>query len=289
MSHHFDRLVDLMATLRAPGGCPWDRKQSHDSLKPYLLEETYEALEAIDLGDPRKLTEELGDVLLQVLFHSQIAREHGTFSIDDVLTLLATKLVRRHPHVFGKTATETPMDADQVVHRWEDIKRHEREQSGTPASSFDGVPKTLPALLRAYQIQARAARVGFDWAHNTQGRHQVLAKVEEEVGELRQHLNGQDGSQDEPRDTAEHRERIAELGDLLFSVVNVARHLHVNPEDALRQATDRFMNRFRMMEEHLARSGRSMATLSLEDMDALWEQVKQEERGNAAADGRSNG
>src|SRR5678816_3939218 len=175
MSQRFQKLTDLMAALRAPNGCPWDRKQTHESLKPYLLEETYEVLETIDQHDRRKMAEELGDVLLQVLFHSQIAAEAGTFTIDDVLDQLADKLIRRHPHVFKDGAVSSaPMNADQVVMRWEDIKRTEREASGRPASVLDGVPQTLPALLRAYQLQARAARVGFDWTHDMNGFDQVL-------------------------------------------------------------------------------------------------------------------
>ena len=186
MSERFHTLVDLMAALRAPDGCPWDRKQTHESLKPYLLEETYEVLEILDRQDRAKLPEELGDVLLQVLFHSQIASEAGSFTIEDVLEQLADKLIRRHPHVFGNGAADpTPMNADQVVARWEDIKRTERRASGRPDSALDGVPQTLPALLRAYQLQARASRVGFDWTHDAKGFDQVLGKIEEEIQELR--------------------------------------------------------------------------------------------------------
>ena len=178
MSERFHKLVNLMAALRAPNGCPWDRKQTHESLKPYLLEEAYEVLEILDRQDRTKLPEELGNVLLQVLFHSQIASEAGSFSIEDVLEQLADKLTRRHPHVFGNgAATTTPMNADQVVARWEDIKRTERQASGRPVSVLDGVPQTLPALLRAYQLQARASRVGFDWTHDTKGFDQVLGKI----------------------------------------------------------------------------------------------------------------
>ncbi|HLA61241.1 MAG TPA: MazG family protein, partial [Nitrospiraceae bacterium] len=167
MSERFHKLVNLMAALRAPDGCPWDRKQTHESLKPYLLEETYEVLEVLDRQNRAKLPEELGDVLLQVLFHSQIASEAGSFTIEDVLEQLGDKLIRRHPHVFGNGAADpTPTNADQVVARWEEIKRTERQASGRPDSVLDGVPQTLPALLRAYQLQARASRVGFDWTHD---------------------------------------------------------------------------------------------------------------------------
>ena len=199
MSERFHALVDLMAALRAPDGCPWDRKQTHESLKPYLLEETYEVLEVLDRQDRAKLPEELGDVLLQVLFHSQIASETGSFTIEDVLEQLADKLIRRHPHVFGNGAADpTPMNADQVVARWEEIKRTERQASGRPDSTLDGVPQTLPALLRAYQLQARASRVGFDWTHDAKGFDQVLGKIEEEIQELRVAIRAPASNQTEP-------------------------------------------------------------------------------------------
>jgi tetrapyrrole methylase family protein/MazG family protein len=170
MSARFDNVVAIMARLRAPGGCPWDRKQTHESLKPYLIEETYEALDTIDRQDFAKLKEELGDVLLQVLFHSQIGTEAGTFTIDDVLEQLSDKLVRRHPHVFGDGANRQPsLNSDQVVHRWEDIKRAERKNAGKPDSVLHDIPQALPALLRAYQTQVRTARVGFDWPDSPQG------------------------------------------------------------------------------------------------------------------------
>lgn len=182
----FDRLVRIMAALRAPGGCPWDRKQTHESLKPYLLEETYEVLETIDHQDMIKLREELGDLLLQVLFHAQIATEEGRFTVEDVMALLADKLIRRHPHVFEKSAAEQEtLSPEEVYGRWEQIKKQEREAAGRTQSVLDGVPKTLPALLRAYQVQARASRVGFDWPDSREGIAQVLAKIEEECRELR--------------------------------------------------------------------------------------------------------
>jgi tetrapyrrole methylase family protein / MazG family protein len=178
MSESFDRLVQLMATLRAPDGCPWDRKQTHESLKPYLIEEAYEVLETIDQQDPRKLREELGDLFLQVLFHAQIGAEAGTFTITEVLEQLADKLVRRHPHVFAKQ--EQPGDSlspDQVYSNWEQIKRDERAKAGQAESALHGVPKTLPALLRAFQVQARASRVGFDWPHTREGAERVMEKI----------------------------------------------------------------------------------------------------------------
>ncbi|MBH0197200.1 MAG: nucleoside triphosphate pyrophosphohydrolase [Nitrospira sp.] len=277
MSERFTKLVGLMATLRAVNGCPWDRKQTHDSLKPYLLEETYEVLETIDQRDTSKLREELGDVLLQVIFHSQIAAEAGTFSVDDVLDTLADKLVRRHPHVFGNNdQAGTLTNGEQVLGQWEQIKRAEREAAGGTQSALDGVPKTLPALLRAYQTQARAARVGFDWPHNAAGLEQIFGKVAEEVGELKEALDevkaeaktalSQPGAQDEVE---------AELGDILFSLVNLARFVKVNPEEALRRSTNRFIDRFHLVEAQAAENGTPLTNLTLAEMDLLWEKAKQ--------------
>lgn len=284
MSESFDRIAEIMATLRAPGGCPWDRKQTHESLKPYLLEETYEVLETIDQGDLRKLKEELGDVLLQVLFHSQIAAETGAFTIEEVMNQLGDKLVRRHPHVFQRAPGGQPsMNSDQVLHRWEEIKRAEREESGQTGSVLQDVPKTLPALLRAYQVQARAARVGFDWPDNAQGLEQVNEKIDEELAELRRVIHiagGGEAAASSNRDKARaSREALeAEFGDVLFSLVNFARHLKLNPEDALRQATNRFAERFRFIEDEAARSGRTVNELSLADMDGYWDKAKERER-----------
>ncbi|MBS0170355.1 MAG: nucleoside triphosphate pyrophosphohydrolase [Nitrospira sp.] len=280
MSARFDEVVRIMARLRAPGGCPWDRKQTHETLKPYLIEETYEALDTIDREDFGKLKEELGDVLLQVLFHSQIGAEAGTFTVEDVLQQLADKLVRRHPHVFGDGAAESSaLNSDQVVHRWEDIKRAERKQAGKPDSVLHDIPKALPALLRAYQTQVRAAQVGFDWPDSPQGLAAVLDKVDEELGELRQAVHEASASPQaasglpvEPTAAM-----AAELGDLLFSLVNVARHLKVNPEESLRLATNRFTSRFQFIEQAAARNGRDVKDLSLEEMDAHWNAAKQQE------------
>ena len=281
MSERFHALVDLMAALRAPDGCPWDRKQTHESLKPYLLEETYEVLEILDRQDRAKLPEELGDVLLQVLFHSQIASEAGSFTIEDVLEQLAGKLIRRHPHVFGNgAANPTPMNADQVVARWEEIKRTERRASGRPDSALDGVPQTLPALLRAYQIQARASRVGFDWTHDAKGFDQVLGKIEEEIQELRTAIRAPASNQAEPdadAKTARQTRIIAEFGDVVFSLVNLARFIKVNPEDALRQATNRFVERFHFIEAQAAASGRTIGELSFAEMDRLWSEAKKQD------------
>jgi tetrapyrrole methylase family protein/MazG family protein len=267
-----------MAALRAPNGCPWDRKQTHESLKPYLLEETYEVLEILDRQDRAKLPEELGDVLLQVLFHSQIASEAGSFTIEDVLEQLADKLIRRHPHVFEHGAADlTPTNADQVVMRWEDIKRTERQTSGRPDSVLDGVPKTLPALLRAYQIQARASRVGFDWTHDAKGFDQVLGKIEEEIKELRVAIRAPVSNQAEPdveTTTARQAQIVAEFGDVVFSMVNLARFINVNPEDALRQASNRFVERFQFIEGRATASGRTIGELSSTEMNRLWEEAK---------------
>ena len=269
MSDQFDRVVAIMAQLRAPGGCPWDRKQTHESLKPYLIEETYEALDTIDRRDFAKLKEELGDVLLQVLFHSQIGTEQGTFTIDEVVQQLGGKLVRRHPHVFGDAATGEPaLNSDQVLHRWEDIKRAERKDAGKPESLLHDIPQALPALLRAYQTQVRAARAGFDWPEGPQGLTDVFAKVEEEIAELREAINN-------ARTTAQPTaEMAAELGDLLFSLVNLARRLKVNPEESLRQTTNRFTTRFHFIEQQALRSGRAVHDLSLAEMDHYWEEAK---------------
>jgi tetrapyrrole methylase family protein/MazG family protein len=265
MPDSFTHLVQLMARLRAPDGCPWDRKQTHDSLKPYLIEETYEVLEAIDRQDVESLREELGDLALQILFHAQIGTEAGTFTIDEVLQRLAAKLVRRHPHVFARSdGSGQPGSPEEVVTRWEEIKRHERQLAGTPEepdSVLNGVPKTLPALLRAYQVQARASRVGFDWPHSRQGREKVIEKIEEEVRELREALG---------------QARVeSEFGDLLFALVNLGRFIKVNPEEALRQATNRFAERFQYIERAAARRGRRLDDMSLDEMDALWEEAKQ--------------
>lgn len=275
MGKEFDELVQLMARLRAPDGCPWDRKQTHASLKPYLLEETYEVLETIDEGDVLNLKEELGDLLLQIVFHAQIGTETGTFTIQEVITLLADKLVRRHPHVFGQAGEGTePLDAEQVYSRWEEIKRAERNQPGREGSALDGVPKNLPALLRAYQVQGRASRVGFDWPHTSAGFDQLCGKIDEEVMELRQaHADREDSTN---RDGQAQRDaRVEEeLGDVLFSLVNLARSLKVNPEDALRKAVNRFTTRFQYIESQAAGSGRKFADMSLSEMDRLWEEAK---------------
>ena len=252
------RLIDVMAQLRSDQGCPWDREQTHETLKQFLLEESYEVLDAIDAGDDGELCKELGDVLLQVVFHAQIANEEGRFDIDDVCTAVVDKLVHRHPHVFGDVEVD---DADDVVTNWERIKRAERSEEGdTPASVLDGVPKPLPALLRAQRIQEKASRVGFDWSQISG----PLEKVSEEFEEVRREW-------DPPPRSAEARARCA--GEL----VNVARFQKFSPEDALRQAVDKFERRFRVMEESLRQRGRLLEECDLDELDRAWEQVKEQE------------
>ena len=275
MSQPFDSLLQVMAKLRAPDGCPWDRQQTHPSLKPYLIEEAYEVLEMIDQDNPARLREELGDVLLQVVFHAQIGSESGTFTIDDIIRSLTEKLIRRHPHVFGTPEQKDhALDSDEVKIRWEHIKRKERKESGQAGSLLDGVPKTLPALLRAYQVQARASRVGLDW----QRMEEVLHKLEEELRELRDAMAALAAPSADSVDSDDTR-RIAveaELGDVLFTLVNLARFLKVNPEEALRKTVTRFMGRVRFLEAHVDASGRNLEDLTQTELDALWEEAKQQ-------------
>ncbi len=276
MSTRFTKVVELMATLRAQNGCPWDRKQTHESLKPYLLEEAYEVLETIDQGDKQKLREELGDVLLQVIFHSQIAAEAASFTVEDVLDTLAMKLIRRHPHVFGHNGqTGQASNSEQVLTQWENIKRAEREAAGNAQSALEGVPKILPALLRAYQIQARASRAGFDWPQNREGLDQIIGKVTEEIDELQEALRLSQTPAETESSRSDSRQKIeAEIGDLFFSLVNLARFLKANPEDALRRATNRFSDRFHLVEAQAAGQGRMLTDMTLAEMDTLWEEAK---------------
>jgi len=280
MSERFANLVGIMAALRAADGCPWDRKQTHESLKPYLLEETYEVLETIDQRDDAKLREELGDVLLQVIFHSQIAAESKSFTIDEVLETLAEKLIRRHPHVFGTSDQPAGVtNSEQVLSQWEDIKRAERTAAGGARSALDGVPKTLPALLRAYQTQARAARVGFDWPHNAAGLDQIFGKVAEEVDELKDAL-AQAGAETASNRPERQADIEAELGDILFSLVNLARFVKVNPEEALRRSTNRFIDRFHLVEAQAEETGKPLTDMTLVEMDELWEAAKRRLQGH---------
>lgn len=251
----FDSFVRIVARLRGPDGCPWDREQTHESLKPYVVEEAYEVVEAIDKGVPAILSEELGDLLLQVLLHSQIADEAGEFDVVDVISAIAAKMVRRHPHVFGDVSVS---GAQEVLANWEAIKRAEKEEGET---MFAGIPKHMPALQAAQEIQGRAARVGFDWKEV----RPVLDKVAEELEELSRAESAAD--------------RQAEMGDILFALVNVARHLGVNAEMALRSANRKFVERFTRMEELARKQGVDFASLDLEQQDALWNQVKAEQSG----------
>ncbi|MBI4234000.1 MAG: nucleoside triphosphate pyrophosphohydrolase [Chloroflexi bacterium] len=247
--HTFQALQELVARLRAPGGCPWDREQTHSSLRRSLLEECYEAIEAMDEGDAQRLAEELGDILLQIAFHCQIAEEQGQFTYGDVFRRLNEKLVRRHPHVFGNVQVR---DAREVEVNWEAIKREERGDT----SLLGGAPRSMPALAYCQAISHRAARAGFEW-EDLQG---VLAKVAEELRELEE-AQGQ-----------EERER--ELGDVLFSLVNVARWLGVDAESALRRANERFYRRFVHMEQTCRQRGVSFTALSMAEKEALWQQAK---------------
>jgi MazG family protein len=263
----FDRLVEIMRALRAPAGCPWDREQTHASLRPFVLEETYEVLDAIESGDPAKLREELGDFLYEAVFLAQISEEAGDFSIGDAVQAISDKLVRRHPHVFARdTADGAPLTAAQVVEKWETLKARERasgERTGAAAkTTLSGVPKTLPSLLRAYEISARAAAIGFDWARAAD----VIAKIEEEVAEVRHEV--------ESGATGDLSRAEEEMGDLLFAIANLSRKLGIEPEAALRRANDKFTKRFDAMEHAFAARGRTFAELSLDEMEEEWQRVK---------------
>ncbi len=245
----FAALVDIIARLRGPSGCPWDREQTHVSLKPSLLEECYEVLEAIDVGDGRKLSEELGDLLMHIVLHAQIAHEVGQFSITDVVQGISAKLIHRHPHVFGDARVTGVRD---VALSWESLKQEER---GT-TSTLDGLPRGMPALARSQALQRRAARVGFDWKEIGD----VIAKLGEEVREV--------------QESADRVERVKEFGDLLFALVNAARWLDLDSEEALRLANERFFQRFSHMEEDCRRRGLVLSSLSLEEQEKLWEDAK---------------
>jgi len=248
----FDTLADIIARLRAPDGCPWDREQTHASLRENLLEECYEVLEAIDEGDSNRLGEELGDLMLQIVLHAQIATEAGEFELGDVLTGINAKLIHRHPHIFGSSKVK---DAEEVAHNWESLKREKR---GADTSMLASVPKQMPALGYSQSIQRRVAQVGFDW----EDINGVIDKLAEEVDELKQ---------------ADTKERIAqEFGDLLFTLVNVARRLGVDSEAALRETNQRFYHRFTYMEEACRQRGLDFTVLSFDEQNALWEEAKRE-------------
>lgn len=258
----FLELVALVDRLRGPEGCPWDREQTFDTLKPLLLEEAYETLEALDSGDRSAFCSELGDLLFQVVFLSQMAESEGAFDIDEVVDGVVGKMVRRHPHVFGDAKADS---AEGVLHQWEDIKRRERAGGSDGGSREDSILDHLPglpALLTALKITGKASRVGFDWSH-IDG---VVEKLEEEIGELRQAL-------DSP--PAARRERIEEeVGDLLFAAVNIARFLDIDPETALRKSNRKFVRRFQFMEATLRRAGKELGNTTLDEMEHLWERAK---------------
>ncbi|HSW64415.1 MAG TPA: nucleoside triphosphate pyrophosphohydrolase [Dissulfurispiraceae bacterium] len=249
----FQRLVEIMAKLRAPGGCPWDREQTHESIKPYLIEEAYELVEAIDNKDDAGMREELGDLLLQVVFHADMAKERGAFDIGEVADAISAKMISRHPHVFSGAKFDTP---EAVLQQWTDRKR---EEGKLRESALDGVPGHLPSLLRAHRLQSRAARVGFDWKEVDD----VMKKLDEELREFRQAM--------ERKDKAAIEE---EIGDVFFSLVNISRFLRVNAEEALRKTIGKFVTRFRFIERRAAASGRQLADMTLEEMDALWDEAK---------------
>jgi MazG family protein len=251
----FEALVHIMERLRGEGGCPWDREQTRESLKPFLIEEAYEVVDAIDEGDPRKLMEELGDLLFQVVFHAQVARERNEFTIGEVLATTADKMVRRHPHVFAEATAST---SREVLEQWEMLKREERD-AVAGSSALDGVPRELPALLRAQRLQDKASRAGFDWPDMAG----VLAKVEEELGELKAAI-----ARGAPPEV-EH-----EFGDLLFSLVNLARFLALNAEEALRKSTGRFVARFRHIERSVEQEGRRLRDVGLEELERRWQEAK---------------
>src|SRR5512134_537641 len=239
----FDRLVEIMRVLRAPDGCPWDREQTHASLRPFVLEETYEVLEAIESGSPAELCEELGDFLFEAVFLARISEEAGDFAIGDAIDAICDKLVRRHPHVFERTTGDPALTSGQVIERWETLKARERAAAGTPAkakTTLSGVPKTLPALLRAYEVSFRAAAVGFDWPKPDD----VLDKIEEEVAELRREV--------ESGATGNLSRAEEEMGDLLFAIANLSRKLGIEPEAALRRANEKFTTRFEAVERAFA-------------------------------------
>ena len=260
----FEALVALQARLRAPRGCPWDREQTHNSLRTYLVEETYEVLDALDGGDARKFADELGDLLLQIVFHAQLAAEAGRFDIADVIERVNTKMVRRHPHVFGRVRVET---SAQVLKNWEQLKAEERAESqdsearARSASILDPVPRSLPALLEAHQLTRRSANVGFDWA-DVNG---IFDKLAEETAELKQLLAAGHGRPEEVEE---------EIGDLLFVGVNLARFLGLDAEIALKKANRKFARRFRDMESKAAARGQALSSLSAGEQDALWNEVK---------------
>lgn len=253
--YDFNDLLDVMKRLRSKNGCPWDSEQTHESLRIYLIEETYEVLEALDAGDTGKFCNELGDLLLQIVFHAQIASENGKFDINDVTTEICSKLISRHPHIFGDVSADT---ADQVVENWEAIKKKEKKLDSQTGVLKD-VPANLPALMRSYKVQQKAAQVGFDWDNIDD----VFRKIDEEIEELREAYTGG------------NIERITdELGDALFAIVNLSRFLKIQPELALTGTTNKFIGRFEYIEQQSAKAGKKLEDMSLAEMDELWNEAK---------------
>ena len=281
MSQAFDDLVSIVSRLRGPDGCPWDQKQTHESLKPYLIEEAYEVMEALDRNDSNQLRQELGDLLLQILLHAEIEEELHNFSIGQVLTTLSQKLKRRHPHVFDSNrVTEQTLNAEQVLNQWEKIKQAERSEKGKTDSMLDGVPASLPALLRAYQVQKRAARVGFDWNKP----EQVIDKLDEEIQELREAANHHENEKSllsKKQENAAFHAIEHEFGDVLFTIANLARFLTINPEEALRKSCNRFIHRFVNMEQQAAAAGKDLQQLTPKEWDDFWETAKTHEQATA--------
>lgn len=252
------KLVDVMAKLRAPDGCPWDREQDHDTLKRFLVEEAYEVIEAIENKDFNHLREELGDLLLQVVFHAQVAEENGLFKIQDVIDEIYSKLLRRHPHVFKDSTVNNSRDVEV---QWEDIKRKEKkdDKNKNERSAIDGVPLAMPSTLQAVRLTEKASRVGFDWKKIDD----VVSKIDEELSELKDELKSND------RLKIEH-----ELGDILFAICNLSRHLSMDPEEVLRKSLVRFRDRFKIMERIATEKGKELKDFDLKDQDVFWEQAK---------------
>lgn len=255
MQDNLKKLVDLMAVLRGPDGCPWDRKQNTESLKPFLIEETFEVVDALEEGRPDKIKEELGDLLFQIIFHARIAEEKGQFSIWDVIAANIEKMTRRHPHVFGEEKIATDKE---VLANWEKIKKREKGYEERK-SILEGVPRSMPSLIRAHRLQERAARVGFDWSR----LEEALPKLDEEIAEFKESLH--------TKQTGRIEE---ELGDLFFTLVNLSRFLDLDPEEALHKTISKFIRRFRYIEENAAGAGKSLSEMTLEEMDKLWEESK---------------
>jgi len=255
LDNTFSQLVNLMARLRGPAGCPWDREQTPESLRPFLIEECYEVLDALEEGSPDKVRDELGDLLFQIVFHARIAEEQDQFTIQDVITAIREKMIRRHPHVFGEVKVA---NSGEVLANWEEIKKKEKAHQER-TSILDGVPQGMPALLRAHGIQKKAARVGFDWNE----LNEALPKLDEEITEFKESLKTKDAAAIEE-----------ELGDIFFMLVNISRFLEINPEDALRKTISKFIRRFRYIEEHAAEAGRSLKDMTLEEMEKLWQESK---------------